>query len=475
MTTIDRQAFITSDRQGGLLEWYEVETKAMGTGTYGSVVKAVEKKTKTVRACKAMARKNIKNEKRFREEIDLMKRLDHPNIIRLFETFEDHKNIYLILELCTGGELFDAIVSAGFLMEKDGAVLIKQMLAAIYYLHENKIMHRDLKPENFLFYNKEKGAPLKVIDFGLGAKFEKGDRMTTKAGTPYYVAPQVLKGDYNEKCDIWSIGVIMFILLSGYPPFYGEKDSEILQKVRKGKFSFPTEAEDGVEFSGGAKDLITKMLTYAEDDRMSAQAALEHKWFTDVGTTAQTEGKVSNKAMVNLKSWHGTQRIKKIALTAIATSLTEAEIGNLKETFQTLDKNGDGTLTLEEVKNGCKKQNVPLPANFEEIFASIDSDGSGKIDYTEFIAATMETNLHHREDLLWSAFRVFDIDGDGKITLDELARVVKGDGGLQENLPKKELDKIADLMKEYDTNKDGCIDFDEFREMMRDQTVNPTA
>ncbi len=98
------------------------------------------------------------------------------------------------------------------------------------------------------------------------------------------------------------------------------------------------------------------------------------------------------------------------------------------------------------MKNGCKKQNVPLPANFDEIFASIDSDGSGKIDYTEFIAATMETNLHHREDLLWSAFRVFDIDGDGKITLDELARVVKGDGGLQENLPKKELDKIADLI-----------------------------
>ncbi|CAD7953700.1 unnamed protein product [Amoebophrya sp. A25] len=467
MATIDRQAFITADRKGGLLEWYDVETKAMGTGTYGSVVKAIEKKTKTVRACKAMARKNIKNENRFREEIALMRKLDHPNIIRLFETFEDHKNIYLILELCTGGELFDAIVNAGFLTEKDGAVLVKQMLAAIFYLHDNHIMHRDLKPENFLFYNKEAGAPLKVIDFGLGAKFNKGDRMATKAGTPYYVAPQVLKGDYNEKCDIWSIGVITFILLSGYPPFYGEKDSEILAKVRKGAFSFPTEAEDGVEFSSGIKDLITKMLAFQEDDRPSAQACLEHKWFAAMAN-AESHEKVSTKAISNLKSWHGTQRIKKIALTAIATSLTEAEIGSLKETFQLLDNNGDGTLTLEEIKAGCKQHSVSLPSNFDEVFLSIDSDGSGRIDYTEFIAATMETNLSHRDDLLWAAFRVFDVDNDGKITVDELARVMKGDE-MQTSLPKAELQKIANLMVEYDTNKDGCIDFDEFREMMRDK------
>mmetsp|Transcript_19273 Transcript_19273/g.48217 ORF Transcript_19273/g.48217 Transcript_19273/m.48217 type:complete len:473 (+) Transcript_19273:418-1836(+) len=460
-------SFILNDRPGGLLQYYEVETKAMGTGTYGSVVKAVEKHTKLVRACKAMAKKNIKNERRFREEIKLMKAMDHPNIIRLYETFEDHKNIYLILEMCTGGELFDAIVKAGFLTEKEAAVLIKQMTSALYYLHENKIMHRDLKPENFLFYNKEKGAPLKVIDFGLGAKFEPGDRMTTKAGTPYYVAPQVLKGDYNEKCDIWSCGVIMFILLSGFPPFYGEKDSEILAKVRKGKFSFPTEAEDGVEFSAAAKDLITKMLIYSEDERPTAKTCLEHKWFTEVGS--QSEAKVSNTAMVNLKSWHGTQRIKKIVLTVIATSLTENEIKTLKETFLALDKNGDGTLTLDEVKSGCAKHNVPLPNNFSDIFGSIDTDGSGVINYTEFIAATMDTNQLHREDLLWSAFRVFDRDGDGKITQEELKTVLGGEN-LQTGLPPSELQKIGELMQEFDTNKDGVIDFEEFCAMMKSQS-----
>lgn len=460
---IDRAAFIMSDR-GGLLDCYEVETKAMGTGTYGSVVKAVNKSTKVIRACKAMARKNIKNEARFREEIALMKQMDHPNIIRLFETFEDHKNIYLILEICTGGELFDTIVKNGYLTEKAGAILVQQMLAAIYYMHDHKIMHRDLKPENFLFSNKQEDSPLKVIDFGLGAKFEKGDKMATKAGTPYYVAPQVLKGAYNEKCDIWSTGVIMFILLSGYPPFYGEKDAEILAKVRKGKFSFPTEADDGVEFSAAAKDLITKMLTYDEDQRPSAQTCLGHKWLANVGEAK--DAKVNAKAISNLKSWHNTQRFKKVALTAIATQLNEQEIGSLKQTFHLLDKNGDGTLTLDEIKTGCKKHKVNLPANFDEIFASIDSDGSGKIDYTEFIAATMETSLQHRDDLLWAAFRVFDIDNDGKITIEELGKVLRSDDVSNVN---GDAEKLKALIAEFDSNKDGCIDFEEFKEMMKSE------
>ena len=135
------------------------------------------------------------------------------------------------MELCTGGELFDKIVNEGLLAEKPAAHLMKQIFAALYYLHDHGIMHRDLKPENFLFASHDADAPVKVIDFGLGATFTPGQRMSTKAGTPYYVSPQVLKGNYNEKCDIWSAGVIMFILMAGYPPFYGDKDAEILAKV----------------------------------------------------------------------------------------------------------------------------------------------------------------------------------------------------------------------------------------------------
>lgn len=172
---IDRSGMIPANR-GTLLDFYEVETKAIGTGTYGSVVKAVNKSTRAIRACKSMARKNIKNESRFREEIELMKKLDHPNIIRLFETFEDHKYIYLILELSTGGELFDKIVAEGLLAEKAAAKIVRQIVSALYYMHDHFIMHRDLKPENFLFASTEPDAALKVIDFGLGAKFKPGQK-----------------------------------------------------------------------------------------------------------------------------------------------------------------------------------------------------------------------------------------------------------------------------------------------------------
>lgn len=462
---IDRQAFITSDR-GGLLDKYQVSNVSIGTGTYGSVIKAEDKVTKVVRACKGMKRSNIKNEARFREEIAIMKRMDHPNIVRLFETFEDHKNIYLILELCSGGELFDAIVSSGFLNEKEASKLVRQILSAIFYMHTNGIMHRDLKPENFLFATKEKGSTLKVIDFGLGAKFNPGDYMTTKAGTPYYVSPQVLKGKYNEKCDVWSAGVIGFILMSGYPPFYGEKDAEILAKVRKGAFSFPTEEDDGVKFTASAEDLLSKMLAIDETKRLSAEQALEHKWLHQA-LKADGTVKVNAKAMSNLKNWASQQRFKKIALTAIATQLNEVEIKSLKDTFQLLDANGDGSLTLDEVKSGCEKHQVTLPDGFEEIFKQLDSDGSGQVDYTEFIAATMDEAMSRREDLLWAAFRVFDIDGDGSITMDELSKVISNVDAKE--LPTTDAAELEALMKKYDTDGNGVIDFEEFKAMMQDR------
>jgi len=466
--TIDRGALVVTNR-GTLLDFYNVESDALGTGTYGSVVKCENKATKSIRACKSMARKNIKNEKRFQEEIELMKKIDHPNILRLHETYEDAKYIYLILELCTGGELFDKIVNEGLLQEKDAAEIMKQILSAIYYLHEHMIMHRDLKPENFLFASKEKDAPLKVIDFGLGAKFEAGQRMSTKAGTPYYVAPQVLKGSYNELCDVWSSGVIMFILMAGYPPFYGDKDAEILAKVRKGHFDFPTQEDDGIVFSKEAEDLITKMLTLDEAKRISAKDAVNHPWIQKTAGRPVRQRDMSAKLISNFKNFHSAQRFKKLALTCIATQLNEKEIKNLKDTFLTLDKNGDGTLTLEEIKSGCQKQKISLPDNFEEIFTSIDTDSSGCMDYTEFIAATMETSFQHREDLCWAAFRVFDTDGDGTITTSELGMAMKsaGKGALTDG-------QLSEIIKEFDQNGDGVIDFDEFCDMMRHGSTSST-
>merc|ERR1719199_1603179 len=186
--------------------------------------------------------------------------MDHPNIIKLFESFEDHRNIYLILELATGGELFDRIIETGHFTEVQAAIVMQQILRGIFYMHEIKLTHRDLKPENFLFQTKDpiEKCTLKIIDFGLSCKFGEGAVLTTKAGTPYYVAPQVLQGRYDQASDLWSCGVIMYVLLCGYPPFYGETDSEVLNKVRSGRFSFGSSCWRAV--TQDAKDLIRELI-----------------------------------------------------------------------------------------------------------------------------------------------------------------------------------------------------------------------
>lgn len=167
-----------------------------------------------------------------------MRALDHPNVIKLYENFEDSRNVYLVMELCEGGELFDRIIEKGHFSEKQARTVFKNIVSAVAHCHANKICHRDLKPENFLLLNKRDDSPVIVIDFGLSHIFhqakpeEKKKSMHTKAGTPYYIAPEVLIGRYDESCDVWSLGVILYILLSGLPPFYGRNDAEILEMVK---------------------------------------------------------------------------------------------------------------------------------------------------------------------------------------------------------------------------------------------------
>merc|ERR1719223_2140829 len=190
----------------------------------------------------------VKNAEQFREEMAIMKLLDHPNIVRLFETFEDARNVYLVLEICTGGELFDRIVADGRFTEQVAARVVQQMLRAINYMHQNYIMHRDLKPENWLLATDAEimATDLKLIDFGLSKRFVPGEFASTKAGTPYYVAPEVLEGRYAEKSDIWSIGVIMYIMLCGAPPFSGNDTEAVLESVKIAKPEFEKKDWKGI-------------------------------------------------------------------------------------------------------------------------------------------------------------------------------------------------------------------------------------
>jgi calcium-dependent protein kinase len=391
-----------------------------------------------------------------------MKMMDHPNIIKLHESFEDHRSIYLVMELCAGGELFDRIIDAGHFTEVQAAILMQQITRAIFYMHENHCTHRDLKPENFLFMTKEAidKTPLKIIDFGLSCMYTAGQVLTTKAGTPYYVAPQVLAGKYDQLSDMWSIGVIMFVMLCGYPPFFGETDADVLAKVRLGNFSF--NAADWKNISEDAKNLIRNLLKMNPRDRYTAEQTLNHEWIKNKAPKAKPVT-LSGGFVDKLRGFRSHNKLKKAALNIIASQLSEDKITKLRDTFMALDENGDGLLTPAELKEGLAKAGLSeIPADLQEILKDVDSDGSGVIDYTEFLAATLDKKVWNNEQVLWSAFRTFDTDGDGKITKDEL-KAVLGSGEVDEVAAKS----MQEIMDEVDKNKDGEISFEEFSEMMK--------
>lgn len=450
----------TRDNPGKLDDFYDVDPEKLGEGSFGSAFRAKCKRTGQDRAVKNIEIKRVKNVEKFELEIGIASKLNHPNVVRLFETFRDAKKIYLVMELCTGGELFDRIVSdapSGF-DETSAAQYVRQMLASLCYLHAQGFAHRDIKPENFLLGSPDKDAPLKLIDFGMACRIVSDEKMTTKAGTPYYVAPEVLKGSYNEKCDIWSAGVLTFILLCGFPPFAGNSDPQILKKVRAGKVVFKSPEWDDI--SAGAKDITSQMLTMDYAERPSAEALLAVKWLQSKGTPKPAA--IKGDFLKRLQGFQAHSRLKKVALTVVAQQLPDSELDGLKEIFRTLDKNGDGLLTSAEVREGMEKQGLTVPKALAEILQNVDSDGSGELDYTEFLAATVDQKLYMQRDVCWAAFRIFDLDGDGKITREELSTVLSGDG-VKTTLGAH---KVAKMIEEADVDGDGCIDFEEFCQMM---------
>jgi len=451
------------DNPGKVLDFYDMDKKKLGEGSYGSVNKAKNKASGAMRAVKTISKAQMKNIDRFKQEIAIMKMMDHPNIIKLFESFEDHRNIYLVMELCSGGELFDRIIESGHFTEAQAATLMQQIVRAIYYMHENHVCHRDLKPENFLFMTKdaiEKNL-LKIIDFGLSCKFEPGKVLTTKAGTAYYVAPQVLAGRYDQLSDLWSVGVIMYVMLCGYPPFFGETDAEVLSKVRLGNFTF--NAADWKNVSEDAKSLIRMLLKMNPKDRYTAEQALNHTWIKEKAPRSAGVSLQSN-FVDNLRGFRSQNKLKKAALHIIAGQLNEDQIKALRDTFMALDGNGDGLLTAAEMRDGLTKAGLKeIPSDLQAILEDVDSDGSGVIDYTEFLAATLDKRSYLQEDVCWSAFRLFDKNGDGKITQEELKLVLTSDD--VETIAGA--NAIKELLQEIDGNGDGVIDFEEFMVMMR--------
>lgn len=454
--------FMVMESAGRISDNYNIDQKKIGEGSYGSVNCCMCKATNQKRAVKTLSRSHMKNVEKFKEEIRIMKALDHPNIVKLYETYEDKVKVYLVMELCTGGELFDRIIDCGNFTEVQAAIVMQQMLRAVYYMHANNFCHRDLKPENFLFSTKEdiETATLKIIDFGLAFEFQPGKDMKTKAGTPFYVAPQVLHGKYDQSADLWSVGVILYVLLCGYPPFWGESDKEVLNKVKAGVVAF--DPRDWKNVSIDAQNLVRNLLKMSQKERYTAEQALQDEWVKEKAPRSQ-KIQLNSNLVDNLKGFRSQNKLKKAALHVIAANMNESQIKDMREQFVAMDVNGDGLLTAMELQDGMAKAGMTeIPPDLAQIIKEVDSNGSGTIDYTEFLAATLDRQKYQAEDVCWAAFRVFDRDGNGKISQSELTKVL-ADGAVAA-VAKGD---IADLLKDVDANGDGEIDFQEFMKMMR--------
>ena len=454
-----REIFIGEMEGKKLLDFYDV-VKQLGKGGYGKVYEVKNKKTGEIRACKHLSKLNVKDLEKFRREIEIMKKMDHPNIIKIYEVFESERSLYIIMEECKGGEIFDRIIehiqNKQMYSEKDAANIFQQVMSCIQYCHNQNICHRDLKPENLLYLNpgSEKDNRIKVIDFGLS---QACDRLKTKVGTAYYVSPEILNGKYTHLCDIWSAGVILYILLSGDPPFNGPNDNAISNKVAQMKFTFPENKWKNI--SSEAKDLINHMLV-PEEKRFTASQVLEHDWFKNAKDVPLSEIQFNEKNL--FMNFVKGSFIKKMGLMFIASRLDENEINNLKNVFSAFDTGKDGQISYEELRKGLMdmKSNKMTEEDIKKLFEALDVDQNGKIDYTEFIAATMDEANYYKHERLLEAFENFDKDGSGQISKGELLQTLKA-----EKCQEKEIEKF---IKAVDKDGNGKISKEEFMALMKE-------
>ncbi|KAI3443344.1 hypothetical protein Pfo_000009 [Paulownia fortunei] len=443
-----------------LKEKYSLGRK-LGQGQFGTTFLCVEKGTNKEFACKSIAKRKLTTQEDVedvRREIQIMHHLaGHPNVISIVGAYEDAVAVHVVMELCAGGELFDRIIQRGHYTERKAAELARLIVGVVEACHSLGVMHRDLKPENFLFVNEQEESPLKTIDFGLSVFFRPGETFTDVVGSPYYVAPEVLRKNYGPECDVWSAGVIIYILLSGVPPFWDETEQGIFEQVLKGELDFVSEPWPSI--SDSAKDLVKRMLVRDPKKRPTAHQVLCHPW-VQVGGVAPDKP-LDSAVLTRLKQFSAMNKLKKIAIRVIAESLSEEEIAGLKEMFKMIDVDNSGQITLEELKKGLERVGANLKdSEIVGLMQAADVDNSGTIDYGEFVAAMLHLNKVQREDHMYAAFSYFDKDGSGYITKDELQQACE-----QFGLGDVHIDEI---IREVDKDNDGLIDYSEFVAMMQD-------
>ena len=453
-----------------------LKTKLLGSGAFGEVWLVHHKDLDRDFAMKIIKkRKNRSNdEKEILNEIGILKKLDHPKILKVIDFYSTPKKYYIITEYCPEGELFNEIIKVGKFDEGQAAFIINQILKAVTYCHKMNIIHRDIKPENIMITNREKNGCLqvKLIDFGTAKIFEKGHQENKYVGSSYYMAPEIIKRKYDEKCDLWSIGVILYILLTGRPPFDGNDDDEILENVKKGvydKWAYPFPL-----LSAHAKDLIFKLLQYDPKKRLSAEEAIEHPWFKtaefkkkDKVNTIPLE--LAKELIHNMTKYRSDNMLKCAVIAYLVHHITNTEeCFEASKLFIKIDLNSDGRIEKHELVQGFEKywgiSKEEAKEKVDLIFANIDTDFNGFIEYEEFVRAAVNSSIFMSQNYLKFAFNYFDRDSSGDITFEEIKKRFTQNSKNTNPKVDKELKEIFDKI---DINGDGSISFGEFCKMMK--------
>ncbi|TQD74708.1 hypothetical protein C1H46_039752 [Malus baccata] len=446
--------------------------RELGRGEFGVTYLCTEASSDEKFACKSISKKKLRTAvdiEDVRREVEIMQHLPpHPNIVTLKDTYEDGDAVHIVMELCEGGELFDRIVARGHYTERAAAGVMRTIVEVVQVefcygsvvlfglmCHKHGVMHRDLKPENFLFANKKETASLKAIDFGLSVFFKPGEQFNEIVGSPYYMAPEVLKRNYGPEVDIWSAGVILYILLCGVPPFWAETEQGVAQAIIRSVVDFKRDPWPRV--SDNAKDLVKKMLDPDPKKRLTAKEVLDHPWIQNAKKAPNVP--LGETVRARLQQFSVMNKLKKRALGVIAEHLSVAEVAGIKEAFQMMDTGNKGKVTIEELRSGIQQlgQNISDP-DLQILMEAADVDGDGALNYGEFVVVTVIADHLSVAELagIKEAFQMMGTGNKGKVTIEELRSGIQQ---LGQNISDPDLQI---LMEAADVDGDGALNYGEF-------------
>mmetsp|Transcript_51607 Transcript_51607/g.102520 ORF Transcript_51607/g.102520 Transcript_51607/m.102520 type:complete len:610 (+) Transcript_51607:41-1870(+) len=467
---IDFRIFLPERYNVDIRSRYMVDRFQIGAGCYGKVFVATDKEMPDRRVAVKKVMMTSSKSKPFQDldkEIKIMKELDHPNICKLLETSTQGCVMYFVMELCEGGELFDRIIERKFITERKSADVLKQVCSALFYAHNKGIAHRDVKPENIVFCSKSpEDWTVKLIDWGLAHHFT-GSTMTAAAGSLAYAAPEVIDSDghsgYTQACDLWSVGVVAYVMICGKPPFWGNREQQ-LARSKAEKYPFTSAPWDTMK--PNPKDFVRSLLKANPARRLTIGEAIAHPWLAE---EEQETSDNSEDVLKNMRHFAGACTFEKLCITAVARQIDHHHLRDIYDVFRGLDKNRDGVLSITEVTEGFKTIFGADSQDVQEVAAlceALDSDQSKCIDYTEFCAAGLHQKTFQQDEVLWAAFCSFDSDGSGYIEKTELGELLDIADVRDAWTPEVCQSTAQSFMKDHDADGDGKISFDDYKAIM---------